>query len=483
MMVAATAWEELAAELGTAASGYGSVITELTSAPWVGPTSASMVSAVMPYVSWLSVLAAQAEDTASQGRAAAAAYEAAFAMTVPPPVIAANRVLLMTLIATNFFGQNTPAIAATEAQYMEMWAQDAAAMYGYAALSAVASQLPPLTSPPNTTTPDALNSQAVAVTQATATQAGNTAQTTATTTPQLVSATAVPQLLQQAASGSAPTSTSAQTISLLGLTTRELENASSDLPGVFRGGRRKLRLVDRAAVDLRSWWIHGRFGRCLVPDPAVRAIGAGQSGRGRRSGDRQCRRGRPDRGVVGSAALGHPDLAGKPRRQRSRGHSGRSPCRLGDHPARQRPPARSTDGRRGPARRGRRLRQQIRLPLQRADPPTIGRIGADSVIRDEDLISGGICAATATMNAAPSHSPPGPTIPCANRLLSQVSHHARPTTHCIARRSPAVTVVIVTDRELLTLGERRRRPSTAGHKRTNVTHCSTSSPRPRRVKG
>ena len=48
-------------------------------------------------------------------------------MTVPPPVIAANRVLLMTLIATNFFGQNTPAIAATDAQYMEMWAQDAAA--------------------------------------------------------------------------------------------------------------------------------------------------------------------------------------------------------------------------------------------------------------------------------------------------------------------------------------------------------------------
>ncbi len=134
MMVAAAAWDELAAELGTATSGYSSVISELTSAPWVGPASASMVSAVMPYVTWLSAVAAQAEQTASQARAAAAAYETAFVMTVPPPVIAANRVLLMTLIATNFFGQNTPAIAATEAQYMEMWAQDAAAMYGYAAL-------------------------------------------------------------------------------------------------------------------------------------------------------------------------------------------------------------------------------------------------------------------------------------------------------------------------------------------------------------
>lgn len=33
-------------------------------------------------------------------------------------------------VATNILGQNTPAIAATETQYAEMWAQDAAAMYG-----------------------------------------------------------------------------------------------------------------------------------------------------------------------------------------------------------------------------------------------------------------------------------------------------------------------------------------------------------------
>ena len=179
MMVAAAAWDVLAAELGTAASGYSSVIDELTSGPWVGPASASMVSAVMPYVTWLSAVAAQAEQTASQARAAAAAYETAFAMTVPPPVIAANRVLLMTLIATNFFGQNTPAIAATEAQYMEMWAQDAVAMYGYAGSSAIASELPPFTSPPNTTTPDGESGQFAAVAQATAEPAGNTAQTSA----------------------------------------------------------------------------------------------------------------------------------------------------------------------------------------------------------------------------------------------------------------------------------------------------------------
>lgn len=194
MLAAATAWDQLAAELSTGASVYDSVISELTSALWVGPASASMVSAVAPYVSWLAAVANLSEQTASQARAAAAAFDAAYAMTVPPPEIAANRSLLMALVATNFFGQNTAAIAATEAQYMQMWAQDAAAMYSYAGSSAAAGQLTPFTAPPHTTTPDAQTGQAAAVAQAAATPAGNTAQTTATATPQLATAATVPQV-------------------------------------------------------------------------------------------------------------------------------------------------------------------------------------------------------------------------------------------------------------------------------------------------
>ena len=200
MLAAATAWDELAGELGAASSGYSSVISELTSAPWVGPSSASMVAAVAPYVSWLGAAASQAEDTAGQARAAAAAFDAAFAMTVPPPVIALNRALLMALIATNFFGQNTPAIATTEAQYMEMWAQDATAMYGYTASSATASDLSPFTSPPNTTTSNSAAGQTAAVAQATATQAGNTSQTTMATTSQLGASTMASQMVHQLSS-------------------------------------------------------------------------------------------------------------------------------------------------------------------------------------------------------------------------------------------------------------------------------------------
>src|ERR1700742_4851565 len=153
MLAAASAWDGLAAELQSTAASYRAAISELTGGPWLGSSSASMAAAATPYLDWVTTTAAQAEQTATQARAAAAAYEAAFAMTVPPPVIAANRSLLMTLIATNVLGQNTAAIAATEVQYAEMWAQDATAMYGYAGSGATASTLTPFAEPPPTTNP------------------------------------------------------------------------------------------------------------------------------------------------------------------------------------------------------------------------------------------------------------------------------------------------------------------------------------------
>jgi len=194
MLAAAAAWDGLAAELYSAATSYQSVISGLTAGPWLGPSSASMAAAAATYVAWMSTTAAQAEQTAAQVKAAAGAYETAFAATVPPPVIAANRSLLMALIATNVLGQNTPAIAATETQYGEMWAQDAAAMYGYAGSSASATTLTPFTPPGPTTNPGGL--------------AGKAGTSAATTTQTVLSqlASAVPTALQGLASPLAPTS-------------------------------------------------------------------------------------------------------------------------------------------------------------------------------------------------------------------------------------------------------------------------------------
>ncbi|MFY2859484.1 PPE family protein [Mycobacterium sp. THU-M104] len=172
MLAAAGAWNTIAAEMRSASASYRSVIAELTSTGWMGPSSMSMLAAATPYVTWLDTAATGAEQTAGQAFAAATAFESAFAATVPPPVVSANRAQLAMLVATNVFGQNTPAIAANEAQYAAMWAQDASAMNGYASASATATQLTPLTAPPNGSQTDGVANQAAAVTQAGHTAAG-----------------------------------------------------------------------------------------------------------------------------------------------------------------------------------------------------------------------------------------------------------------------------------------------------------------------
>jgi PPE-repeat protein len=212
MLAAATAWDGLAADLASAARDYKSLIVNLISGPWRGPASASMAAAATPYAAWMSVTAGQAEEAASHAKAAAGAYETAFALTVPPPVIAANRAQLMALIATNFFGQNTAAIAATEAQYAEMWAQDAAAMYGYAGASAAASSLTAFTEPPPTTSPAGAEAQAAAVGQAGGTVAAASTQTTLS---QVFSA--VPNTLQEFASPASATGSPLESLGLLDL--------------------------------------------------------------------------------------------------------------------------------------------------------------------------------------------------------------------------------------------------------------------------
>ena len=172
MLAAAAAWNTMAAEMRSAATAYGSVVTELSSEGWLGPSSMSMLAAAEPYLGWLDGTAAQAEEVGSQAFAAATAYESAFAMTVPPAVVAANRTQLAMLVATNVFGQNTPAIAATEAQYAEMWAQDAGAMNGYAAAANAAAQFTPLTTPQTNTNAEGVAAQTSAAAQAAQTPAG-----------------------------------------------------------------------------------------------------------------------------------------------------------------------------------------------------------------------------------------------------------------------------------------------------------------------
>lgn len=225
MLAAGAAWDALAAELRSTGASYSSVISGLTTA-WVGPSSATMAAAAAPYAAWLNATAAQAEQAGNQARAAAAAYETAFAATVPPPVVETNRAELASLIAGNVLGQNTAAIAANEARYARMWAQDSAAMYGYAGQSAAAATVTPFDPPAQNTNPAGTAGQTAAVNQVVGTSAATNTQSTLS---QLTSAT--PTALRSLAAPAAvnPTSSSSLASFLSNLNSSSLAKLAANV--------------------------------------------------------------------------------------------------------------------------------------------------------------------------------------------------------------------------------------------------------------
>jgi PPE-repeat protein len=164
LTTAAAAWQQVASELESSAATYNSVLQQLIEV-WQGPSATAMVRAGTPYVWWLQDIALRAAQLAIQAQAAAAAFQVARATVVPPSVIAANRTQRAALVATNLFGHNSPAIAANEAHYAEMWAQDVAAMSQYTASSqAATSGIMPFTTAPITSRPAATATAPVTVT-------------------------------------------------------------------------------------------------------------------------------------------------------------------------------------------------------------------------------------------------------------------------------------------------------------------------------
>ncbi len=144
MLAAAAAWDGVAEELHAAARSFAAVISELAGEVWQGPAALAMTRVADPYLMWLSATAGQAEQASAQARLATSAFETALAATVHPIVLAANRTQLVSLVGSNLLGQNAPAIAATEAEYEQMWARDVAAMSGYhAGASAAVAELTP----------------------------------------------------------------------------------------------------------------------------------------------------------------------------------------------------------------------------------------------------------------------------------------------------------------------------------------------------
>lgn len=127
-----------------------------------------MTLSTVPYIAWLHSTAVQAAQMSMAATTMASSFVATQSAVVHPSVVTANRTLLADLLATNFFGINLPAIAATEVQYMQMWADNTTAMLGYHATSLQTMAMPTFNPPSPMTTPTATAAQTAAVTAAAA---------------------------------------------------------------------------------------------------------------------------------------------------------------------------------------------------------------------------------------------------------------------------------------------------------------------------
>jgi hypothetical protein len=143
---AAAAWDQLAGTL-RATAAYCRAVSVQLSQGWHGTVAVAVIYKMAGYLGWLDAAAEHAAQAAAQARTAAHAHTSMVKALVNPDAIFINRARLIVLAATNYLGQDSAAIAETEAEYDQMWITDSAAMYAYARATADALTLTPLDSP------------------------------------------------------------------------------------------------------------------------------------------------------------------------------------------------------------------------------------------------------------------------------------------------------------------------------------------------
>jgi PPE-repeat protein len=145
LLAAAGAWDSLSAEYTAVAEELSTVLAEVQTGAWQGPSAEQFVAAFVPYLAWLTQASADSATAATQHETAASAYTAALAAMPTLPELATNHVVHGVLLATNFFGLNAIPIAVNEADYARMWVQAAATMSAYQAVADTAVAATPAT--------------------------------------------------------------------------------------------------------------------------------------------------------------------------------------------------------------------------------------------------------------------------------------------------------------------------------------------------
>ncbi len=149
---AAAAWASVAAAV-SARSVFLQALLPRLAASWQAPETALMTRNVAIYLAHNEIMRTQALLASTRHTKQAADYSAALAGMAQLPEIELNHVTNAVLNATNFLGVNTAAIAANEAQYTAMWAQNATMMMTYLANSTANMTFEPFVPPKPVATP------------------------------------------------------------------------------------------------------------------------------------------------------------------------------------------------------------------------------------------------------------------------------------------------------------------------------------------